>query len=232
MRTVKTVVCVVLCLANLLCAQEPDETTVIRGIDQAVNHRYENVLGFTDTEHYSVFRGNDETHPFAEMTVKDTYRKGVGKAYTILTESGSALARKFGLRPLLDTETTVNKPGNIEQSWFDSANYEMHLKPGGPEQVKGRLCYVLTVTAKRKAPNTISGSIWVDVHDYTLAKIEGTASKNPSPFAGPTKLMREYVTTNGLSMAVHARAESNSVMGRMVVTIDYSDYHLELAPER
>ncbi len=65
------------------------------------------------------------------MTVNDTYKKGVGKTYTVLSQSGSALIIRFGLKPLLDNEKTINLPGNVEKSWFTSANYEMKLKPGG-----------------------------------------------------------------------------------------------------
>jgi hypothetical protein len=42
-------------------------------------------------------------------------------------------------------------------------------------------------------------------------------------------MMRQYTNINGYSMAVHARAESDSALfGRTVVMIDYSDYKLEI----
>jgi len=217
--------------ASTARAQEANGAAVIRMIDAAVQNRYQTVLGFTDTEHYAVFRGSDETHAVAEMTVKTTYRKGVGKDYQILSESGSAIVQRFGLRPLLDNEKTVNLPGNVEQSWFDSANYEMKLKPGGVQRLDGRDCFVLDVAAKRKAPNMIDGTLWVNAKDGSIAKLDGVASKSPSAFAGTTHMMRQYVEIEGFPMATHARAESSSVFfGRTVVVIDYSDYHLQLAP--
>jgi hypothetical protein len=46
-------------------------------------------------------------------------------------------------------------------------------------------------------------------------------------------MMRQYEQIDGFPMATHARAESNSMLfGRTVVTIDYSDYHLQLAPQK
>jgi hypothetical protein len=210
-------------------SQEPDEKAVIRLIDAAVQARYEHVLGFTDIERYAVYRGEDETHPVAEMTVLDTYRKGVGKTYTIQSQSGSAIILHFGLKPLLDNEEVINKPGNVEQSWFDSANYAMELKPGGRQRLKGIDCYVLAVTAKRKAPNMIDGTLWVDAQTGSITRLDGIASKSPSAFAGTTHLMRQYMQLEGFPMATHARAESNSMFfGRTVVTIDYSDYKLQL----
>ena len=122
----------------------------------------ENVLGFTDIEHYAVYRGSDETHPVAEMTVKDTYKKGVGKTYTILSQSGSGIVMRFGLKPLLENEKSINKPGNVEKSWFTSANYEMKLKPGGRQRLNGRDCYVLDITPNGRLPILIDGTLWVD----------------------------------------------------------------------
>ena len=42
-------------------------------------------------------------------------------------------------------------------------------------------------------------------------------------------MMRQYANINGYSMAMHARAESDSLLfGRTVVTIDYSNYKLDI----
>ena len=42
-------------------------------------------------------------------------------------------------------------------------------------------------------------------------------------------MMRQYMQLEGYPMATHARAESRSFLfGRTVVTIDYSDYKLQL----
>ena len=210
-------------------AQQPDQTAVIHNIDAAVTARAENVLEFTDIEHYSVYRGGDETHPVAEMTVRDTYKKGVGKDYTELSESGSGVILRFGLKPLIENEKTINLPGNWEKSWFTSTNYEMKLKPGGVDRLNGRDCYVLAITPRGAAPNLIIGTLWADVKDGSLVRIEGVSSKSPSAFAGTTHVMRQYSNISGFSMAMHARAESHSMLfGQTVVVIDYTNYQLQL----
>ncbi len=65
-----------------LTPQQLDSATVVQGIDASVRARIDNVAGYSVTEHYAVFRGQDETHPAAEMIVKTVYRKGSGKSYT------------------------------------------------------------------------------------------------------------------------------------------------------
>jgi hypothetical protein len=221
----------------LLCAaapaQEPNPSAIIRSVDAAVTSRSENVLGFSDIERYVVFRGGDETHPAAEMTVRDTYKKDVGKTYTVLSESGSSILLRFGLRPLLDNEQMINQPGNVERSWFNSANYVMTLKDGGVQRLDGRDCFLLNIKPKAEAPNLVIGAIWVDVSNGTLVKVDGVASKNPSPWSGTTHMMRQYVNIKGYSMAIHARADSDSALfGRTVVTIDYSNYQLEVKNDK
>jgi len=210
-------------------AQQPNEAAVIHQIDAAVLARVNNILEFTDVEHYSVYRGGDETHPAAEMTVRATYKKGVGKEFAVLSESGSGIILHFGLKPLLENEKTIDLPGNWEKSWFTSANYEMKLKTGVVERLNGRDCYSLAIAPRGQAPNLIIGTLWADAKDGSLVQIDGVASKNPSAFAGTTHMMRQYANISGFAMATHARAESTSALfGRTVVTIDYGGYQLHV----
>ena len=210
-------------------AQQPDAAAIVRDLDAANQARFDNVLSFTDVEHYAVFRGSDQTHPAAEMTVKMTYKKGSGKDYVILSRSGSSLIQKAGLQPLLDNEKAINDPAKVSQSWFTSANYEMHLKAGIMQSIDGSQCVALSITPRHKAPNMVDGTIWVDADTHTLVQVEGIASKSPSVFAGTTKMMRNYTNMQGYAMATHARAESSSpLFGRTVIVIDYSDYHFQI----
>lgn len=206
-----------------------DEASIIRQIDAANQARYDSVLGFTDREHYAVFRGAGEAHPAAEMTVVTAYKKGTGKSYSIVSQSGSSIIRRFGLQPLLDQEKNINIPGNVEKSWFTSANYEMRLMPGVTRNIDGRDCIALSIKPRHQAPNMIDGTLWVDTKDDSVAEVEGIASQSPSIFAGRTQMMRRYRDIDGFPMATHARAESNSrLFGKTVVTIDYSDYKIDL----
>jgi hypothetical protein len=202
-------------------------------VDAAVKARVDHVAGYTVTEDYAVYRNGDETHPAAKMTVRTTYRKDTGKSYAILSESGSGLIRSHVLHPLLENEKQINLPGIREHSWFTSANYEMKLMPGGPQRMEGRECYALAISPRRKATNMIEGTLWVDAKDGSIARLEGTATQSVSVFTGPAQVMRQYVNVNGHGMATHARAVSDSfLLGRTIVTIDYSDYQIQLLPAK
>jgi outer membrane lipoprotein-sorting protein len=214
-----------------LAAQQPDQAAVVRSIDAAVQARAEGIEGYLVMEHYAVFRGGDEVHPAAEMTVKTIYRRSTGKAYIIQSESGSAILRKMVLNKILESEKEINLPANREAAWITSANYEMKLRPGGVQRLDGRDCYVLDISPKRKAPNLMDGTLWVDAKDGAIIQIQGVASKSASVFTGPTQMMREYARVNGFAMATHARAVADSgLFGRTVITIDYRDYGIQLTP--
>jgi hypothetical protein len=219
--------------AAFLRAQQPDEAGIIRGVDAAVKARLDNIASYTVTEHYAVYRNNDETHPVSQMTVKTTYQRDTGKTYTILSQSGSAMIQRLVLNSILENEKRINEPGTRESSWLTSANYEMKLNPGGPQQIDGRDCYMLSINPRQKAPNRIVGTIWVDTRDESIVKLQGTASKGVSVFTGPTQMMRQYVNVDGFAEATHARATSSSFLfGQTVVTIDYGDYQIQLRPAK
>jgi hypothetical protein len=210
-------------------APPPDEATIVRGIDAAVKARLEAIAGYTVTEHYAVYRNSDQTHPVAERTVKTTYQSGVGKNYTIISDSGSELIRKLVLDAILDNEKRLNTPPATVNSYIISANYEMKLQPGAPQTVNGRESYVLSISPREKAPNMIVGTLWVDARDESIVQLEGTTSKSVSVFTGPTKVMRQYATVDGFSEATHASGASTSFLfGLTTVTIDYSGYQVQL----
>jgi hypothetical protein len=211
--------------------QIPDEATIIRGVDAAVHHRVDSIAGYTVTESYKLFRGSDFDHPAAEMIVQTTYARETGKSYKIISEDGSHILRSAVFSSLLDDERRINLPGNVEASWLISANYEMHLQPGGPRALNGRLCYALTIHPRLKAPNLIEGTVWVDERDYSIVKIEGRSSKSASWITAPSDVMRVYEPIDGFAMATHAKAVTESdLFGPTTVTIDYTHYKIGTAP--
>ena len=231
LRGVVLLVCVVTGFSSVAEAQTTPlgEQAVIRGVDAAVKARLDATLSYTVTEHYRVFRGGDETHAAAEMTVKTTYRKESGKEYAIQSRSGSEAIQKFVLDSILENEKHINEPGVREGSWMTSDNYSMKLKPGGPQQMDGRECYVLQVTPKHTGPGLIEGTLWVDAGDESIVRVEGTTAKNVSIFAGASQVMRQYVKVEGFSEATHAHATTGSFLfGTTVITIDYSDYEMKI----
>jgi hypothetical protein len=98
-------------------AQDSSPATIPGKIDAAVKARVDGIASYTVTEHYTLFRNDDQTHAAAEMTVKTTYKRESGKSYEILSESGSEVLRRMVLHSILDNERDINKPGVREGSF-------------------------------------------------------------------------------------------------------------------
>jgi hypothetical protein len=219
--------------ARGMAAQQPESAAIIRNSDAAIRARFDHVQSYTVIEHYAVYHNSEQSAPIAQMTVKTLYQKSSGKTYTILSQSGPSIIRKMMLGALLSDEKRINDPANREASWFTSANYSMNVVPGGPQPVDGRMCYAIALDPHQKAPNLIRGTMWVDAKDYSTVKVDGVATKSPSVFAGPTHMMRQYVLVDGYAQASHARAVSSSMFyGQFIITIDYTNYQVELSPGR
>jgi outer membrane lipoprotein-sorting protein len=211
-----------------LPAQQLDAASLIQHIDASVQARIDHVAEYTVTEHYAVFRNNDETHPAAEMTVKTVYRKDHGKSYTILSESGSQLIRSEVLGSILENEKRMSLPGTRETALITSANYELNLKSAEKQTLAGRECLVFALKPKRMSPYLFDGTLWVDAKDFSIVQLEGMAAKSHSFLTGPAQVSRQYAMVSGFPMATHAKAVSNSfLLGQTIVTIDYTGYQVQ-----
>src|SRR4051794_32559054 len=130
-------------LPAMALAQTPERKQTIEKIDASVSWRDENLLGYTVTELYRVYRGADKEHPAAEMTVKTTYHKESGKSYVILSQTGSELLLKEVLGRILDSERLMTQPANRAQAVLTTANYSMTVKSDAV--VDGRACRVVAI---------------------------------------------------------------------------------------
>lgn len=162
------------------------------------------------------------------MTVKTTYKRDVGKDYVTVSLTGSELMHKV-LQTILENEKELNKPANRGGALITSTNYEM--TPKGEEVIGGRQCIALDLKPRRSSPYLLRGTLWVDDQSGAIVRLQGVSSKSPSIFTGVSHISRQYATIDGVAMATHARAESDSwLLGQTVITIDYTDYQIQTGP--
>lgn len=214
-------------LAVVPLSSQPDANAeIIKKIDASVHAREEGLLGYTVNERYTVFRNHDETHPVAGMMVKTTYQKDVGKSFTIISQSGSELMRRV-LEVILDNERRLTQPANRGGAVIAPANYEMSVK--GSAIIDGRNCVAVALKPRHASEYVMNGTAWVDPQDGSIVRLEGVTARSPSVFSGASQVSRQYTMMDGFPMATHARAVSNSwLVGQTVITIDYTDYVIQL----
>jgi hypothetical protein len=229
MKSISTLFFICTSIATLSAQQVPALPTIIHGVDASVKDRLNRLAGYTVTEHYAVFRGHNQTKPTAEMLVKTTYLKETGKTYQILSQSGSSLWRNEVLKTLLENEQRMSQPGNVETALINSSNYEMKLDKNPLQPLNGRECLVLDITPRRSSAYLFKGMLWVDVRDYAIVQLKGTAAKSAFFLANAAEIFRQYTGIDNLPMANHAEAVSGSaLLGQTVVKVDYNNYQLQL----
>lgn len=205
--------------------QQDLNAAIVQGIDASVHARETNLLGYTVMEHYTMFRNHDDKHPAAEMVVKTTYQRDVGKTFSIVSLTGPLVLRKV-LEEVLATERKMTQPANRITAVIIPANYEMTVK--GPAIMDGRNCIALAIKPRRVSPYLFTGTVWVDAQNQAIVRLEGIASKSPSFLSGPSQVSRQYTMMDGFAMATHAHAVStSSLFGQTAVDIDYTDYQIQ-----
>lgn len=205
---------------------QPDpNAAILQGIDASVRAREHNLLGYTVTEHYVVYRNHDEQRAAADMVVNTTYKRDVGKNFNVVSMQGSMLMRKM-LEEVLATEKKMTQPANRITAVIAPTNYEMAVK--GPAVVDGRNCIAVAIKPRKPSPYVFDGTVLVDARNEAIVELEGIASKSPTFFSGPSHVLRQYTMIDGFAMATHTRAESNSsLLGQTIVKIDYTGYQLQ-----
>jgi len=226
-----------LCVALLLfgtlraTAQLPDQATVIRGIDAAVQARINHVASYTVLEHFAVFRSDNQSAPDAEMLLRTEYQKNHGKTFTVVSQRGTGVLGKQILASIMENEKKMSQPGVRENVLINSTNYEMHLRAGPPQMLGGRSCLVLNIRPHHNDASLFAGTLWVDAKDYSIVQLAGKATKSHSLLTGAADVLRQYTLVNGYPMATHAMANTHSgLLGDTTVRVDSTNYQLQLIP--
>lgn len=162
----------------------------------------------------------------AAMDVDLQFDSSSGKAFRIVSQSGSKLLCDKVLKRAVESEEEASK--DKASTALTPANYRFQLV--GSDEVRGRPAYLLTVDPLKKNKFLYRGKVWVDSADFAVVKIEVEPAQNPSFWISSTQI--EYTTseTDGIWLPRNNRSESRiRVGGTAVLTIDYGSYRVTLA---
>jgi outer membrane lipoprotein-sorting protein len=164
-------------------------------------------------------------HHQADMVVQVTYSAPDKKDFRVLSQSGSSLLINRVLLRMLNSESEAQEEKNRKQLEVNSENYNFSLE--GLQHAPSGDCYVLDVTPKGKSRYLYRGKIWVDAHDFAVARMEGEPQKNLSMWVSHTELAYTWLRQDGFWLPAHTDSASQVRMGgRVNLTIDYSDYQV------
>ncbi|MGA8773669.1 MAG: hypothetical protein WB536_04725 [Terriglobales bacterium] len=168
-------------------------------------------------DYYGLFGGH------AELQVEATYRAPNQKEFRVISESGSKLLIKQVLLKLLESEREAQEERNRQALEISPANYVFSLESA--QHTPAGDFYVLDVKPRSKSKYVYAGKIWVDAHDFAVARMEGTPASNPSFWVSHVQVQFEWSKINGFWVPVHNYSVTNVRMGgRAILNINYLDY--------
>jgi hypothetical protein len=170
------------------------------------------------------YKGLFGTHD-AELVVEATYAAPDKKDFRILSESGSRLLINRVLLRLLSSESAAQEEQNRKALEITPENYAFSLDQF--EHTANGDFYVLNVKPKGKSPYLYRGKIWVDAHDFAVARMEGEPQKNPSIWVTHTHIEYRWANEDGFWLPIRNESVTQVRMGgRGTLVIDYSDYQI------
>jgi hypothetical protein len=208
--------------ATISSSPRPDVSKILDGISRNDQRKQANLQDWSVIRHYTL--KNSRASAPAELTVRVSFERGVGKSFEILSATNAnGMCRKV-LDRILAAEMEASRP-QAEENRLNARNYEFELL--GTETLSGRPSYVLSLRPRRKSRFLLQGKVWVDAENFGLLKIEGHPSANLSFWVGKPEITQEFQKYGDFWMSSHNRSLSDScILGKSELTIDYSRYEL------
>lgn len=160
---------------------------------------------------------------YARETVKVEYQAPGQKAFSPISEEGSALVRSLVLKRLMESEAATAAGKEHHDSSIAPANYSFEML--GEEAVGPYDCFVVHAFPKRQDKYLFEGTIWIDVKDYAIVQIAGHPAKRLSFWIERADFVRQYQKIGQFWLplkdetVVHVRLK-----GVKILTIDHGEY--------
>ena len=186
--------------------------------------RSERLRGYKVTRVYQIMTlgGKVAAQTVAEME----YRAPGAKRFEKTSEKGSRIVRHLVFDRLMESESDSASGKGRQESALTPANYDFRF--AGVEDIGPYHCYVLEAIPKRKDKYLFEGRIWVESHDFAIARIEGHPAKRLSFWVNQADFVREYQKLDGFWLPLRDKTQvSVRFHGRRVFTIDYSQYAIQ-----
>jgi len=198
---------------------------IVQKLMAANARRAEALHGYQSKRFYRLdYKGLFGSHD-AEMQVEAIYTAPNKKDFKVISESGSRLLGNRVLLRLIDSEKEAQEEQQRKAQEITPANYDFALE--GTQRQDDQYCYVLKLTPRGKSRYLYRGKIWVDAHDFAVARMQGEPQHNPSLWVSHTEIEYRWAKFQGFWLPVRNQSVTQVRMGgRAVLTIDYSDYEI------
>ena len=102
-------------------------------------------------------------------------------------------------------------------------NYKFSFK--GARQTAGATTYYFSIKPRKKRPGLFKGRVYLDAHNGSLVRVEGSVVKSPSFFVKHIEFWQDYTDVQSFTLPAHIHTVAKArIVGRTIVDIVHRDY--------
>lgn len=201
----------------------PDAAAIFEHLQQANAERAAALQSYLSRRRYAVFEPNHE--PDAELVVSSRYIAPSTKTFETISTRGVGWIHRRVFKGLMSAEQEAAAGKDKADSAITSANYDVRLV--GTDSQRGRDCYVIALTPKRRDKYLFVGKAWIDTQDFAIARLEGEPARSPSFWVVRAPFVREYQRVDRFWLPLKDETHSQiRLAGEYILRIDYADYQI------
>jgi hypothetical protein len=201
----------------------PDAAAIFERLQQANAERAAALQSYLSRRRYAVFEPNHE--PDAELVVLSQYIAPSTKTFETISTHGVGWIHRRVFKGLMNAEQQAAAGKDKADSAITSANYDVQLV--GTDSQRGRDCYVIALTPKRRDKYLFVGKAWIDKEDFAIARLEGEPARSPSFWVVRAPFVREYQRVERFWLPLRDETHSQiRLAGEYILRIDYADYEI------
>jgi hypothetical protein len=214
--------------ANSAPLADPAANEIVSRVLAENKRRNELLQSYAVTRTYEI--RTHEGKVAAQTVVRMEYRAPDVKKFEKTSEKGSGIVRHLVFDRLMDSESESAGGKEHQNSALTPANYEFHFS--GKEDVGPYHCFVLQVTPRRKDKYLFEGKVWIESHDFAVAKIEGRPARKLSFWVNQADFVREYQKVDEFWLPLRDETQVDvKVYGKRLLIIDHGPYVLPSGPQ-
>jgi hypothetical protein len=137
--------------------------------------------------------------------------------------SGDGFVKNNIITRLLQTEVDHVQKDDPTQTAITADNYKFTYR--GLSRINDRTVHVYQVKPHKKRPGLFKGRVYLDAHNGSLVRVEGSVVKSPSFFVKHIDFWQDYTEVQSFTLPSHIHSVAKArIVGRTIVDIVHRDY--------
>jgi hypothetical protein len=143
--------------------------------------------------------------------------------FTPVHYTGNGFVKNNVITRLLQSEVDHVQKDDPSLTALSLANYKFNYR--GLSRVNERTVHVYQVKPHKKRPGLFKGRVYLDAHNGSLVRVEGSVVKSPSFFVKHIDFWQDYTDVQSFTLPTHIHSEAKArIVGRTIVDIVHRDY--------